>query len=157
MTRQLKLNPFQMVSDPREHWSDVMRTIIVSAFLMLLFTSGVAAEKPHLRDVPEIDALLIEVRIADKIRKKCDIIAARFFKANRLVFSLKDKARKMGYTSEEINAYINSDEDHSRQRKVRNEYLRAGGVDKDKPETYCALGIDEIEKGSQIGALLRMK
>ena len=43
-----------MVSDPREHWSDVMRTIIVSAFLMLLFTSGVAAEKPHLRDVPEI-------------------------------------------------------------------------------------------------------
>lgn len=124
--------------------------------LILCITTGSAFAQPPLRDVPEIDGLLIQVRVADKIRKKCDSISARLLRANGLVYGLKSKARDMGYSDEEIDAYINSDADKERQRDVRNAYLAAGGVDKDIPETYCALGKVEIEKGSQIGALLRM-
>ena len=35
--------------------------------------------------------------------------------------------------------------------------MKAGGVVGGQPETYCALGREEIEKGSQIGAFLRVK
>lgn len=125
--------------------------------LILCMTAGAVLAKPHLRDVPEIDGLLVEVRIADKIRKKCDSISARLLRANSLVYGLKSKARDMGYSDEEIDAYIDSDADHDRQRALRDEYMFARGVDKNDRETYCALGRAEIEKGGQIGALLRMK
>jgi len=36
-------------------------------------------------------------------------------------------------------------------------YLKANGVDRKKPETFCALGRNEIAKKSLIGALLRAK
>ena len=35
-------------------------------------------------------------------------------------------------------------------------YLAANGVVVGQPETYCALGRNEIEKSSQIGSLLRV-
>ena len=132
-----------------------MRAMIMT--LILCMTAGTASANPHLRDVPEIDGLLVEVRIADKIRKKCDSISARLLLANSLVYGLKSKARDMGFSETEINAYINSDADKERQRDLRDAYMFSRGVDKDKPETYCALGKAEIEKGGQIGALLRMK
>lgn len=125
--------------------------------LILCMTAGAVLAKPHLRDVPEIDGLLVQVRIADKIRKKCDSISARLLRANSLVYGLKSKARDMGYSDEEIDAYIDSEADHDRQRALRDAYMFARGVDKDNRETYCALGRAEIEKGGQIGALLRMK
>ena len=62
----------------------------------------------------------------------------------------------MGYSEAEIDAYIASDVEKERQRDIRDAYMAARGVDKDVPETYCALGKAEIEKGGQIGALLRM-
>jgi hypothetical protein len=39
---------------------------------------------------------------------------------------------------------------------LRARYLAEAGVQSGAPETYCLLGRAEIEKGSQIGALLRM-
>ena len=128
----------------------------MTMMLILCMTAGAASAKPHLRNVREIDGLLVQVRVADKIRKKCDRISGRMLKANGLVYGLKSKARKMGYSRGEIDAYINSDADHDRQRGLRDEYMFARGVQKGVPETYCALGKVEIEKGGQIGALLRM-
>lgn len=129
---------------------------ITMILILAMTTAATASAKPHLRDVREIDGLLVEVRVADKIRKKCDSISARFIRANSLVYGLKDKARQMGYTEQEIDAYINSQADHDRQRELRNAYMVARGVDSKIPETYCVLGKAEIEKGSRIGTLLRM-
>lgn len=125
--------------------------------LIFCMTASGAFGKPPLRDVTEIDEVIVQVRIADKIRKKCDDISARMLRANSLVFGLKSKARDMGYTDAEIRAYVDSEPEKDRQRALRDAYLVAAGVDLDRAETYCALGKAEIEKGGQIGALLRMK
>ena len=125
--------------------------------LILSLTAGIASAKPHLRDVPEIDGTLLAVGIADEIRKNCPDISARMFKALTLVNSLKGRARDLGYSEEEIDAYRKSDVEKARLKAARATYLQDGGVTAGQPASYCALGRQEIEKGGQIGALLRMK
>ncbi|KIC48495.1 DUF5333 domain-containing protein [Tateyamaria sp. ANG-S1] len=124
--------------------------------LILSLTAGIASAKPHLRDVPEIDGTLLAVGIADEIRKNCPDISARMLRAYTLVTGLKDKARAMGYSDAEIDAYRKSDAEKNRLKGARKAYLDAAGVTPGQPAGYCALGRAEIERGGQIGALLRM-
>ncbi|MEL6465339.1 MAG: DUF5333 domain-containing protein [Pseudomonadota bacterium] len=124
--------------------------------LILSLTAGALSAKPHLRDVPEIDGTLLAVGIADEIRKNCPDISARMFRALTLVNSLKAKARNMGYSEEEIDAYRKSDVEKARLKTARAAYLEKAGVTAGQPASYCALGQVEIERGGQIGALLRM-
>ena len=131
-----------------------MRTMIM-AFTLAMFAGAVSA-KPPLRDVPEIDGTILAVGIADEIRKNCPDISARLFRALNVINSLKGTARDLGYSEAEIDAYRKSDAEKARLKATRDEYLTAGGVRTDAPDTYCQLGRTEIEKGGQIGALLRM-
>ncbi len=124
--------------------------------LMISLVAGSASAKPHLRDVPEIDGTILAVGIADEIRKNCPDISARLLKAVTTINGLKSKARAMGYSDAEIDAYRKSDAEKARLKAERKSYLNAGGVLTGNPESYCALGRKEIEKGGQIGALLRM-
>lgn len=124
--------------------------------LILSLTAGSASAKPHLRDVPEIDGTILAVGIADEIRKNCPEISARMLKAYTLVTGLKDRARALGYSDAEIDAYRGSDAEKARLKAARAAYLAQSGVTVGQPATYCALGRQEIEKGGQIGALLRM-
>jgi len=124
--------------------------------LILSLTAGTASAKPPLRDVPEIDGTILAVGIADEIRTNCPDISGRLAKAYRTVLSLKSRARDLGYSNAEIDAYRKSDAEKARLLITRDIYLRQGGVKAGQPSSYCALGRVEIEKGSQIGALLRM-
>lgn len=125
------------------------------AMTLALVASSVSA-KPLLRDVPEIDGTILAVGIADEIRKNCPKISARMFRALGVVNDLKTKARDLGYSDDEIDAYRKSDTEKARLKDKRRAYLTSAGVKPGEPETYCAVGADEIEKGGQIGALLRM-
>ncbi len=131
-----------------------MRAMIMA--LILSLSAGVLSAKPHLRDVPEIDGTLLAVGIADEIRKNCPDISARMIKAIGVVKSVGARARDMGYTDAEIDAYRKSDREKARLRAKRDAYLKAGGVKAGSSDAYCTLGRTEIEKGGQIGALLRM-
>ena len=125
--------------------------------LILSLTAGVASAKPHLRDVPEIDGTILAVGIADEIRKNCPDISARLLRAYSVINGLKSKARGMGYTDDEIDAYRSSDAEKARLKAKRAAYLAQGGVTAGQPASYSARGRQEIEKVGQIGALLRMK
>lgn len=131
-----------------------MRAMTMALILSLAATS--ASAKPHLRDVPEIDGTLLAVGIADEIRKNCPSISARMVRALAVVNGLKTKARDMGYSEAEIDAYRKSDAEKDRLRAQGKAYMDAAGVSPDAPQTYCTLGRAEIEKGGQIGSLLRM-
>ena len=131
-----------------------MRAMIMA--LILSLATGPLSAKPHLRDVPEIDGTILAVGIADEIRKNCPTISARMFRAITVVNGLKPKARELGYSEAEIDAYRKSDVEKDRLKAKRRAYLSAAGVKAGAPETYCALGRTEIEKGGQIGSLLRM-
>ena len=132
-----------------------MKNLMITAAVIALMGTSIQA-KPHLRDVPAIDGALLAVGLADEIRKECDNISPRLFKALRFVNGLRDKARSMGYTDAEIDAYRKSNVEKARLKAKGQKYLAANGVKAGQPETYCALGRAEIQKSSQIGALLRV-
>ena len=124
--------------------------------LILSLSAGALSAKPHLRDVPEVDATLLAVGIADEIRKNCPSISARMFKAVGVVRGAAARARALGYSDEEIDAYRKSDAEKARLKAKRDAYLKQGGVTAGADQSYCSLGREEIKKGGQIGALLRM-
>ena len=132
----------------------MFKFVIPAVVVAMVATTSVA--KPALRDVPAIDDALLAVGLADEIRKQCPKVSARFIKALRFVSGLRDKARDMGYTDAEIDAYRKSPKEKARFRAKGEAYLAANNVTVGNIESYCALGRAEIKKSSQIGALLRV-
>ncbi|MEM6373127.1 MAG: DUF5333 domain-containing protein [Pseudomonadota bacterium] len=131
-----------------------MRALIMA--LILSLPAGVISAKPHLRDVPEVDGTLLAVGIADEIRKNCPDISARMVKALGVIRAVGATARELGYTDAEIDAYRKSDVEKERLKAKRDAYLASAGATAGADSAYCALGRTEIEKGGQIGALLRI-
>jgi len=134
----------------------MMRILIAALSAMSLFALPLHAQPP-LREVAKIDNALLDLGIADVIRKNCPTISARALKAVFYVRSLQSEARAMGYSDAEIEAYTDSDAEKARMRKRGEAFFAARGVDTSDPQSYCALGQAEIEKSSRIGSLLRAK
>ena len=132
----------------------MFKFVLPAVVVAMIATTSVA--KPALRDVPAIDDALLAFGLADEIRKQCPKVSARFIKALRFVSGLRDKARDMGYTDAEIDAYRKSPKEKARIRAKGEAYLAANNVTVGNIESYCALGRAEIKKSSQIGALLRV-
>ncbi len=133
-----------------------LTTLVLGATIALsMATTTAAVAKPHLRDTP-IDDGLLALGLADEIRSACPNISARMIRALGYLNGLKSQAHALGYTDAEIDAYRKSDTEKARLKKRGKAYLAANGVVVGQPETYCALGRNEIEKSSQIGSLLRV-
>lgn len=120
-----------------------------------LMAGSAAAAKPPLRDVAEIDNGVFYIAVANEIRDYCGSISARMFRALSTINQLKSRANSLGYSDDEIQAYLDSDAEKARMRAKGNAFLASRGVTYDKPETFCALGRAEIERNSAIGVLLR--
>ena len=131
--------------------------ILVAAILSACLMAVPVMAKPPLREVAAIDDALFDLGLADMIRKNCPTIGARMFKAIGYVRSLEKKAKAMGYSDAEIDAYTDSDTEKNRLRAKAATFFRARGVDTSDPQSYCALGRQEIQKSSRIGSLLRAK
>ena len=131
-------------------------TIIATAFAASLIATPATAQPP-LREVAKIDDALLDLGIADRIRKNCPSISARMIKAISYVRNLEKQAKAMGYSEAQIEAYTDSDAEKARMKKKGAAFFAAKGVDTSDPQSYCALGKAEIQKGSRIGSLLRAK
>ena len=131
--------------------------LMMMALLGLGLATAPAYAKPPLRDVAAIDDALLDVGIADAIRKNCPTINARVFKATRFLWRIKAQANELGYTDAEIDAYRKSDAEKERLKARGRAFFKARGVDTSDPQSYCALGLEEIQKQSRIGSLLRAK
>ncbi len=114
-----------------------------------------AEAKPPLRDVKEIDDELYYIAVANEISKYCPSIAGRRLKAIGVMWGLRSKANRLGYSDGEIRAYVDSDAEKARMRAKGEKYLAQNGVSYEKTETFCALGRKEIERNSAIGVYLR--
>ena len=129
----------------------------LSLIATIAFAPALAQAKPPLRDVARIDDALMMVAIADDLRKRCDAIDARMIAAFSYLRGLKAEARGMGYTEEEIEDYVSSDEEKTRMKRKADAWLATKGVSRNDRAAYCSFGQQEIAKGSQIGALLRSR
>lgn len=125
------------------------------AAVVLLLSGGAAHAKPSLSDVPEIYTPLMQIAIADEIDKHCNSLKGRKLKAIQIMFGLRSKANDLGYSDGEIKEWTKSKPAKAQARAQGEAYLKANGVDYEKPETFCALGRTEMKKKSAIGVLLK--
>jgi len=122
------------------------------------FAGMVAADaRADLYNETDINAGLLVVAVADKIRRECNGISGRLFRARGYVNSLKSMAEDRGYSQSEIEAYVNNSENKAEMRLRRNAYYKSKGASNLDHESLCVLGYAEIREKSQVGALLKAK
>ena len=117
--------------------------------------AGFAAAKPPLREVREIDDQIYYALLAYEIGEQCESLSARKLKGINDLWALGRRAKELGYSEQEIKAYIRSDAEKERMRARGEAWFKSKGVSYDAPETFCTLGRAEIERNSAIGVYLR--
>ncbi|WP_437436608.1 DUF5333 domain-containing protein [Ruegeria arenilitoris] len=125
------------------------------ALISVLVLPTLAEAKPPLREVKEIDNELYYIAIANEISEYCPSISGRRLKAIGVMWDLRSKANKLGYSDKEIRAYVESDAEKDRMRTKGEAYLSQHGVTYENPNSFCTLGQKEIERNSAIGVYLR--
>ena len=119
-----------------------------------LGVSAPTASAASLAQEADINNRLLEIAVADEIRKSCDVISPRIFTAWRRMQALKAEAIARGYTEAEIEAYVN-DKDEKRKMRARSDaYVREHEAEPNDAQSLCRLGKEEIAKQSRIGSLL---
>ena len=113
-----------------------------------------AQERPPLGEVKAITEGLIETAIAYEIDQVCEALDGRRLQGIALLWSLNSEARRLGYSQEEIRAFIDDDAEKDRLEAIARERLRGMGAVEGQAETYCDVGRAEIARASQIGRLL---
>ena len=131
--------------------------LIYSMVLGIAIAVPAAGAQADLANEKDINDGLLVIAAADKIRRACSTIGARFFVARSYIGQLKELAQERGYSEEEIEAYIYDKEEKAKMRERRNAYFNSKGASNLDPQSLCVLGRDEIARGSGIGKLLRAK
>ncbi|WP_226688668.1 MULTISPECIES: DUF5333 domain-containing protein [Ruegeria] len=132
-----------------------MSSVKMLTLLSVLALPTIVEAKPPLREVKEIDNELYYIAIANEISEYCPSISGRRLKAIGVLWGLKSQANKLGYSDNEIRAYVDSDAEKDRMRAKGEAYLARHGVTYENPNSFCTLGRAEIERNSAIGVYLR--
>ncbi|MBN8186208.1 DUF5333 domain-containing protein [Salipiger thiooxidans] len=132
-----------------------IKTLLIAAVMGAALLPQAAAARPSLGSVKEIHDGLLAVGLADEIRSRCGSISARMIRAYSYLGELKSRARALGYSEDEIEDYVTSKAEKKKYRAEGEAWLKARGVTLGVEADYCRIGRQEIERGSQIGALLR--
>ncbi len=135
----------------------MMKPLLIGAVVVTTALNAHAAAQSGLPAEKAINDHLLVVAVADKIRRDCTSISARFFAARSYLNEVKDMAEERGYSEAEIEAYISDDQEKAKMRAKRNAYFKARGASNLDPDSLCTLGQDEIRKQSRIGLLLKAK
>jgi len=125
---------------------------VVAAGLMIGTT---ATAKPPLSDVAFVREGIIATGMAFELSEKCGSLRARRLRGLNYLISLRNHAFDLGYTSAEVDAYIDNKAEENRLKKIAYGRLRDLGTQRGNEASYCAVGRAEIAKGSAIGRLLR--
>lgn len=135
----------------------IWMAIAVTVMAAVTASAGTANALPPLSQQAEIADGLLAIGIADEVRKRCDRIAPRYVVALGFMRDLEQKAEAMGYSPDEIDAYVTSQAEKARMRARGEAVLAAAGVRRDAPDSYCSFGMAEIAKRSLIGSFLRVR
>jgi hypothetical protein len=124
------------------------------ALLVALPTAAAAQDLPPLSENGYVNDRLIQARVADRIRKECPTINARFAYAYGQARALQRWALDQGYSQDQIDTFLDSDADKKRIKAAAEAYLADNGVVDGDAATFCALGEAEIAAGSVAGSLI---
>lgn len=135
----------------------VKSTVILGVFAASLAFAAPAAAKSGLANEKAINDKLFVFALANEIRKACDDISPRMFRALNFRNDLYAQARAKGYTDAEIDAYIDNKNEQAKMKARGNRYLAQFGASLSDKPALCKVGRAEIQKRSQIGSLLRAR
>ena len=129
-----------------------MKRMMILGLTLALATPSFAL--PPLSENAYINDRLIQARVADRIRKECDTINARFAYAYSQARALQQYARDQGYSDDQIDAFLDSDAEKKRVKAAAEAYLAANGVTQGDAASFCALGAREIANKTVAGSLI---
>ena len=124
---------------------------------MLAVMAAPAAAKPPLKDVAEVREGIIAVGIAYEISERCDDIDARLFRGISYLNQLKSRARALGYSDAEIDAYTDDEAEKDRLEGIARARLAERGAPRGDEAGHCRVGRAEIAANSAVGQLLRAR
>lgn len=126
--------------------------ILAAAFT---FAASATDVRVALKDDPTIESGLTIVAIGKLLSESCAEIRPRYLRSISFARRLKKRALDLGYSSAEIETYLDSDPDKARVKANAREYLRRRGANFNEPETLCAVGVSEITGETSVGKFLR--
>lgn len=95
------------------------------------------------------------IGLADEIRRNCPTISPRLVRAYSYLKSLEKYARDAGYSQADIDALIDNDMAKDALRdQIRADLADRGATD-GNASGFCAVGREEIARGTQAGRLLQ--
>lgn len=133
-----------------------MKTLL-SATLIGAFLASPALALEPIGQNKTITGKLVAARVADRIRRECDSIDARIIYAFGQARALKSDAEKQGYSTDQIDAFLDSKSEKARIYASADAYLAKHGATPGDGASYCRLGRDEIAAQSFIGSFLRVR
>jgi hypothetical protein len=118
-------------------------------------SAGQSSAQTALKDVPKVRDGIIYVGMAYEISERCDSISARLFRGLGYLQSLRSHARSLGYSEDEIEAYINDEDEKDRLEGIARAQLASLGAIPGDEASYCAVGRAQIAANTRVGWLLR--
>ena len=134
-----------------------MARLILITILAGGLGGAAGAARAGLADEQDINAGLLAISVADKIRRECSQVSGRFLTGRNYATQLKRLASQRGYSDEEIEAYVNDSVEKAKMRERRNAYFTSKGASNLDAASLCRLGRDEIKNRSLIGSFLKVK
>ncbi|TKW67423.1 MAG: hypothetical protein DI616_07200 [Paracoccus denitrificans] len=130
--------------------------------LIAIVLTAATLAQPALAQAPlsqerYINDRLIAARVADRVRRECPSIDARIVYAWGQARALKRYAQDKGYSSAQIDAFLDSKQDKDRIYAAAEDYLTRNGARKGDAESFCRIGRAEIASKSVAGSLLVAK
>ncbi|WP_281983128.1 DUF5333 domain-containing protein [Thalassorhabdomicrobium marinisediminis] len=127
--------------------------LMAGAAALALTLSGAASANPA--NVERVTEGLIAAGMAIELGDKCDGVSVRLIRGYSFLNSLKSHLESLGYSDDEIDAYIDNKAEKERLIEIAYGRLAALGVDASNPSSYCAVAQDQMAQGTQVGRLLR--
>lgn len=127
----------------------------IALAVSVAFCAQSVSAKVPLKDVSYVSEGLIAAGMAIEIDTYCDDLSVRLFRGLNFLNGLKQHARDLGYTEDEIDAYINDSAEKSRLEDVARGRLADLGAVVGQNDTYCVVGRGQIAAKTTLGSLLR--
>lgn len=133
-----------------------IRTVTLAAGLAAIASVGMASATDYdtLRKDSRMHSELLGASVAYLLDENCQDLGLRKLRLLNKAFSLRKHAMSLGYSTEEVLAYVDSETEQDRFRAIAEPLLASKGVVKGQEDTYCAVGRAEIAKRSFAGSLL---
>ena len=130
-------------------------TFVTAIVLACVAGAGHLSAQTALKDEPQITDGLIVAGMAYEISERCDSIDVRLFRGLSYLQSLKSNARDLGYSSREIEAYVDDRDEQDRLEEIARERLATLGATHGDEASFCRVGQAQIDADTRVGWLLR--